>query len=175
MSRFFSKAFAFLLMLIWPGFVMANCLDYGTTAAAQQKENLDLGCGFSGLRWHGDVAAHAGFCSLVGEATASGETAIREAELARCRPAEAAMEDDDDIAEPEDDVAQNDGQCLRSEVAEGTGDSKRSARDAAHSMLGRGRAEMMNEGLTECLYHDLGCSGSGNDHTCWMSVGCCAP
>lgn len=170
MSRFFSNAFAFLFMLTWPGFVMANCLDYGTTAAAQQNENLDLGCGFSGLRWHGDVAAHAGFCSLVGEATASGETAIREAELARCRPAA-----EPPAEEPEDDIAaQPDGECSRSEVAEGRGNSRQSARGAARDQLGRARAEMMNDGLTQCLYHDLGCSGPNNDRTCWMSVGCCA-
>jgi hypothetical protein len=172
MSRFSSKALAFLLMLVWPGLVMANCLDYGTTAAAQQTENLDLGCGFSGLRWHGDVAAHTGFCSLVGEATASGETAIREAELARCRPVPDAMEEE--VAEPVDETEQDANECRRSEVAEGTGDSNQSARNAAHSMLGRGRAEMMNEGLTECLYHNLGCSGPGNERTCWMSVECCA-
>lgn len=122
------QVLTFLLICVWPGLALADCAEYGTTAAAQQNENLTLGCGYTGLRWHADIGAHAGFCSLVGEGTASGETAIREAELARCRPAA-----EPPAEEPVDDIGvQSDGECRRSEVAEGRGNSRQSARDAAH-------------------------------------------
>lgn len=164
MSRSPCRALAFLLICAWPGFALADCADYGATAAAQQKENIALGCGYSGLRWHGDAVGHAGFCNLVGEGTASGETARREVDLAKCRPA----------ATIEQEETTGSGECRRSEIAEGKGVGSANARSAAHDMLGRARAEMINDGLTKCLFHDLGCSGPNNDRTCWMSVGCCA-
>lgn len=169
MTRLFLQALAMFVFCVSSGAALADCADYGSNAVAQQNENISLGCGFSGLRWHGDAASHTGFCRLVGEGTVSGETTIREAELAKCRPAEAiepaeAMENDS--AQPT--------QCERSEIAEGKGATNGSAQSAAHSSLGRPRAEMMNAGLTQCMYHGLGCTGANSERTCWMSVECCA-
>lgn len=169
MSRLPFLALVALFFCFVGGAAFANCLQYGATATAQQNENVALGCGFSGLRWHGDTAGHAAFCALVGEGKVSGETAIREAELAKCRPAAPAG-----AADAAGDANTPAGQCQRTEVAEGTGTSKQEAQNAAHDQLGRQRAEMINSGLTQCMYHDLGCAGSGSERTCWMSVECCA-
>lgn len=175
MTRLFLQALAMFVFCVSSGAALANCADYGSTAVAQQNENISLGCGFSGLRWHSDAASHTGFCRLVGEGTISGETAIREAELAKCRPAE-AMEPAEAVEPAE--AIENDSvqptQCERSEIAEGKGVTNGSARSAAHSSLGRPRAEMMNAGLTQCMYHDLGCTGANSERTCFLSVECCA-
>lgn len=169
MTRLLPHALAVFVFCVSSGAAFADCADYGSTAVAQQNENISLGCGFSGLRWHSDAASHAGFCRLVGEGTVSGETAIREAELAKCRPAQ--------VVEPAE-AAENDSvqpsQCERSEIAEGKGINNGSARSAAHSLLGRPRAEMMNAGLTQCMYHDLGCTGANSERICFLSVECCA-
>jgi len=181
MTRLLLQALAMFVFCVSSSAALANCADYGSTAVAQQNENISLGCGFSGLRWHSDAASHTGFCRLVGEGTISGETAIREAELAKCRPAEVvepaeAMEPAE-VMEPAETV-ENDSvqpsQCERSEIAEGKGVNNGSARSAAHSLLGRPRAEMMNAGLTQCMYHDLGCTGANSERTCFLSVECCA-
>lgn len=169
MTRLLLQALSMFVFCISSGAALADCADYGSTAVAQQNENISLGCGFSGLRWHSDAASHTRFCRLVGEGTISGETAIREAELAKCRPAE--------VVEPAAAVENDSGessQCERSEIAEGKGNSSGSARSAAHSLLGRPRAEMMNAGLTQCMYHDLGCTGANSERTCFLSVECCA-
>lgn len=163
MSRLPLLALAAMFVCGGSGIALADCADYGVKAVQQQNENVSLGCGFSGLRWHSDAAGHAAFCGLVGEGSVSGETAIRETELAKCRPAVAA--DDDNSPER---------QCQRSQIAEGTAASQQRAQSAAHSVLGRERAEMINSGLTQCLYQDLGCTGSNGERTCWMSVECCA-
>lgn len=163
MSRLPLLTLAVLFVCAGSGAALANCTEYGATAAAQQSENKSLGCGFSGLRWHSNAVSHAAFCSLVGEGAVSGETAIREAELAGCRPASVAEDDNTQARE-----------CQRSEIAEGAGTSNQRAKNAAHSLLGRQRAEMVNSGLTQCLYQALGCTGSDTGSTCWMSVECCS-
>lgn len=175
MNRLLLQALAILLFCVSSSVALANCVGYGSAAVAQQAENVSLGCGFSGLRWHSDAAGHAGFCLLVGEGKASGETTIREEELAKCRPAE--VMEPVEAMEPAD-VMENDSaqatQCERSEIAEGKGTTNGRAQSAAHSSLGRPRAEMMNAGLTQCMYHGLGCTGANSERTCWMSVECCA-
>lgn len=157
------RAIIVLLFFLSPTVAYADCAEYGATAVAQQKENIELGCGISGLRWHTDEASHAGFCRLVGEGLVSSETALREVELAKCRPVEELEVED---KQPD--------QCQRSEIAEGTGKTRQSAMGAAQDLLGRERAEMTNSGLTKCLYHDLGCTGPNGNKTCFLSVGCCA-
>jgi len=61
-----------------------TCAQYARRAVEQNQENARRGCGFSGARWHDDYDAHRGWCSTVDRATADGETAVRDQELARC-------------------------------------------------------------------------------------------
>ena len=162
MIRLKIGALVLALMLATPFQAMANCAQYGATATQQQRENARLGCGFKGPRWHTNAGAHAGFCALAGDGVADAETALRAGKLVKCRRAAGGG-----------DNANQARRCEKSEVAEGTGPSKRDARDAAHSQLGRVRAEMVNAGLSQCRYTDLGCTRQGNDRTCFLSVSCC--
>ncbi len=68
----------------------SGCSTYGNTAKIQQSENINLGCGFSGQRWHTNKTAHRIFCLAVGEDNADTETAIRDHKLDTCRMAKAA-------------------------------------------------------------------------------------
>lgn len=172
MNRLPVVALVVLFFCTGMGAAIANCSDYGAKAMVQHNENVALGCGFSGLRWHGDMVSHTAFCSLAGEGTAAGETALREAQLDQCRSAVAeAPVDAPDAADEANTPARH---CQKSEIAEGSGASTSLARGAAQSQLGRQQAEMLNGGLTQCLFHDLGCAGSNPERTCWMSVECCA-
>lgn len=154
--------FALAVLMLAPGAASANCADYGRTAAAQQQENLDLGCGFSGLRWHGDAGTHSGYCGLAGTGAADNELAIREKSLAGCRTNSAANA-----------PAEEADACRTSEIGEGQGTSSQRAEGAAMDKLGRARAEMIQAGLSKCLWNDLGCTGPNGNRTCFMSVRCC--
>lgn len=166
MSRLAFLTIGLLLAIAVPAPALADCAGYGASAAAQQRENVAKDCGFRGPRWHAGQDAHARFCQLVGEGAANNETAVRAGMLAKCRRAGGG-------AGGGGDNANQARRCEKSEVAEGTGPNNRDARDAARSQLGRVRAEMMNAGLTQCRYNELGCNRRGNERTCFLSVRCC--
>ena len=168
-GRFWTLALAGVFSALVPAAAVAACADYGALAVAQQIENRELGCGFSGVRWHEDGAAHGGFCALVGEGAASGETAIREAKLATCRQTQGAG---NDAVEPVEDEQET--TCQRSEISEGKGATTQEARGNAQDGLGLVRAQMINAGLQQCLFYDLGCTGPNGDRTCYLSVNCCS-
>lgn len=156
---------ALIVAVFASGSAAADCSDYGALAVAQQQENVALGCGFTGLRWHVDGAAHAGFCTLVGESAAAAESSVREEALAGCRARA-------EVADPEPEPEPQGGECIRSEVAEGKGETRERARGAAIEKLGRERAEALNQGLS-CRFNDLGCVGDQPNMTCYLSLYCC--
>ena len=63
------------------------CHEYAATAAAQHRENQQLGCGFHGPRWNDNGPAAFIFCKAVGKSAARDETDIRETKLSGCRQA----------------------------------------------------------------------------------------
>lgn len=159
------------IFFVSPSSANASCLDYGTMAVEQQKENIANGCGFIGLRWHNNQAGHEGFCRLVGEDQASNETTFRSAKINECQP-ELELEQEEIT---NDQINAGDAtQCMRSDPVKGTDISRGRAREKARDQLGKIRAELINSGLTKCIYHDLGCTGVAGNQTCWLSVGCCA-
>jgi hypothetical protein len=63
----------------------ARCEPYANTAVAQNNENVQRHCGFSGARWSSDFNMHFNWCMTVAPAIADGETQARVNDLARCR------------------------------------------------------------------------------------------
>ena len=163
MMRLIFAMMACAMMLAAPNPASANCADYGATATLQHRENVRLGCGFKGPRWHTNTGAHAGFCAIAGDGVADRETSVREAMLAKCRRAAGGQGGQDQAGE----------RCRKSGVAEGSGATTSRARGAAQDLLARTRAQYMNRGFTQCRYNDLGCSGRNGARTCFLSVSCC--
>jgi hypothetical protein len=62
----------------------AFCTSYATKALIAEQENLDEGCGFSGVRWSFDFAGHYGWCLSVSKAVANGEKMARKFNLLAC-------------------------------------------------------------------------------------------
>jgi hypothetical protein len=78
-----------LLLALPQGAVLAKedpCSAYAATAAAQNKRNVGLGCGFTGPRWSSDPAGHIEWCETAAASIAdlTRETNKRKALLARC-------------------------------------------------------------------------------------------
>lgn len=138
------------------------CKTYAETAVAQQKENEASGCGLAGLRWHANLEAHETFCRLAGAGNVVKETEARQAELDACLA----------VAAPQVEEAEG-PTCEKSDIAEGIGPSKRLAEEEARNQLGLQRAQFIHDGLSKCRWYDLGCTRSGDNHTCYMSVSCC--
>ncbi len=64
---------------------VAFCNEYADQAVAQQRRNLDLRCGYQGLRWHEWWDGHFGWCKdWVSEATAEEELELRSIQLCKC-------------------------------------------------------------------------------------------
>jgi hypothetical protein len=62
-----------------------RCRQYANTGVAQNNENIQRHCGFSGSRWVSDFNTHFNWCVTVAPGIADGETRARENDLARCR------------------------------------------------------------------------------------------
>ena len=61
-----------------------NCNFYAFRAVKQNKANLALGCGYSGLRWQSNAAAHKAFCQITNFVTADLEDQARVSSLVQC-------------------------------------------------------------------------------------------
>jgi hypothetical protein len=66
-----------------------NCDAYAKAAIAEQQQNLQLGCGFSGPAWQDNYQAHFAWCQSpgIGITHISGEDASRLNALAQCKQA----------------------------------------------------------------------------------------
>lgn len=66
-----------------------NCDAYAKAAIAEQQQNLQLGCGFSGPAWQDNYQAHFNWCQSpgIGITHVSGEDASRLNALAQCKQA----------------------------------------------------------------------------------------
>jgi len=62
----------------------AVCASYANRAVHQQHRNLKLGCGYVGLRWQNNYAAHYSWCLTAPYNAVMGETAIRHKMLNQC-------------------------------------------------------------------------------------------
>ncbi|MGK7898797.1 MAG: hypothetical protein AB4372_35580 [Xenococcus sp. (in: cyanobacteria)] len=60
------------------------CAIYSKTAVAQNEQNKNHGCGFTGLRWSSDEESHKGWCNRVSQSLADRETEVRVEELLKC-------------------------------------------------------------------------------------------
>lgn len=92
-----------------------ECAQYAETTVAQHADNLKLGCGYSGLRWHDNKLGHFVFCKAVDKNTIDAEIQVRAAMLEQCAPDAAEdpqprdeaqaeqLPDDDEPPAPEDD------------------------------------------------------------------------
>ena len=60
---------------------------YATSAVAQFKEGESLDCGFTGLRWSGNIEGHAKWCETIPYLFALQETQARDEKLAVCKAA----------------------------------------------------------------------------------------
>lgn len=76
-------------LLISPFYVFANttayCQTYAAKAVQQHKTNLNLGCGFSGLRWNNDQNGQYRWCMTVSKTISGKEDTIRTQDLAHCQ------------------------------------------------------------------------------------------
>ncbi len=104
------SAFPVLSVLLASGLMPANaasdveCAQYAETTVRQHAENLKLGCGFSGLRWHDNKLGHFVFCKAADTNTVNGEIEVRTEMLKQCSP---------DVAEdPEPESDEQQGQAL---------------------------------------------------------------
>ena len=61
--------------------------SYATSAVTQFKEGESLDCGFSGLRWSGNIEGHAKWCETIPYLFALQETQARDEKLAACKAA----------------------------------------------------------------------------------------
>lgn len=68
-------------------FQIDACAAYASTAVNQQRQNLQWGCGFQGLRWHQNFSAHKVFCQSVGVQLSVIGNQDRQSDLNRCRAA----------------------------------------------------------------------------------------
>lgn len=173
--KFAALIFSLLLVTHQPTFAFDVCQNYGTESVAQQNANVENSCGFSGLRWHTDGRAHETFCKIFGASVAQEELQGRQVLLEPCLTVEEAEEavDEDADALPEAQDEQVAAMCLKSDIAEGKGQTTQAARSAAQDKLGLPRAELMNQGYNKCLFNDLGCTGGNGARTCYLSVNCC--
>jgi hypothetical protein len=64
----------------------AVCAKYAERTVAQQFENLKLGCGFTGLRWHGNKIGHFVYCKATDKNTTDAELEVRSVLLLQCGP-----------------------------------------------------------------------------------------
>ncbi|WP_419913714.1 hypothetical protein [Hoeflea sp.] len=64
----------------------AECTQYAETTVRQYADNLELGCGFSGLRWHDNKLGHFVFCKAADLHTINAEIEVRAAMLKQCTP-----------------------------------------------------------------------------------------
>ena len=96
-ARIGSTVFAGLMVFL-PGMAAADlasfCTAYATSAVDQQRENIERGCGFQGLRWTNNGGAAFIYCMAAGEGPAGLEQSIRETKLAECRAAQGAEQGD---------------------------------------------------------------------------------
>ncbi len=67
-----------------PAFAQANCDWYAKTAVRQQQINETKLCGFTGLSWHKDLAAHRKWCLGVPPDAWKAEAQKRSQELQAC-------------------------------------------------------------------------------------------
>lgn len=63
-----------------------ECAQYAETTVEQHADNLQLGCGYSGLRWHANKLGHFVFCKAADKNTIDAETQVRAAMLQQCSP-----------------------------------------------------------------------------------------
>lgn len=63
-----------------------ECAQYAETTVEQHAENLKLGCGYSGLRWHANKLGHFVFCKAADKNTIDAEIQVRAAMLQQCSP-----------------------------------------------------------------------------------------
>lgn len=63
-----------------------ECAQYAETTVAQHADNLRLGCGYSGLRWHDNKLGHFVFCKAADKNTIDAEIQVRAAMLQQCSP-----------------------------------------------------------------------------------------
>ncbi len=61
-----------------------NCSAYAATAAAQNDQNVMMGCGFTGPRWNSDLSGHLQWCETATMAGLTSEDNARKSMLAQC-------------------------------------------------------------------------------------------
>lgn len=61
-----------------------NCGAYAAAAIAQNQQNVNLKCGFSGPRWSGNFNAHFNWCNTANMAALTAEDKARAGMLAQC-------------------------------------------------------------------------------------------
>lgn len=64
----------------------AECVKYAEKTVGQHTDNLKLGCGFSGLRWHDNKIGHFVFCKATDKNTIDAEIEVRAVLLQQCSP-----------------------------------------------------------------------------------------
>lgn len=153
-----------------PAYAFSQCDSYADTAVLQHRNNIDNGCGFAGLRWHSNRGAHKSFCDLVGADVAASGNQEREQMLRGCT-ANGQGQAQQDQNQGNNDPAQR--QCIKTDISEGQGATRRAANDAAMDGLGRQVAQLSHDGYSHCTYNRLSCSGRNGDATCWMNANCC--
>lgn len=62
-----------------------SCQSYGQTAVQQQRENLNLNCGFSGYKWNSSSSYHSNWCKKGNQGLTGSETNIRDKKLIECK------------------------------------------------------------------------------------------
>ncbi len=153
-----------------PAFAIGQCDSYADTAVLQQRKNVENSCGFSGLLWHSNRGAHKSFCDLVGYDNAVSGNQDRDRMLRTCT----ANNQGQAVPEPnQGNNAQAERQCMRTDISEGQGASRREANDAAMDGLGRQIAQLRRDGYSRCTFNRLSCSGRNGNYTCWMDANCC--
>jgi hypothetical protein len=77
-----------LLLAAWNGSALAtqhlNCGAYAGLAVAQQEQNVQMKCGFTGGRWSNDFKGHFQWCQTSTMAKLTAEDKARKAALAKC-------------------------------------------------------------------------------------------
>lgn len=102
-------ALSALLATGWTSALAASdveCAQYAETTVAQHADNLKLGCGYAGLRWHDNKLGHFVFCKAVDKNTIDAEIQVRAALLQQCAPD--AVDDPQPRAEAQPEQAPDD-------------------------------------------------------------------
>jgi hypothetical protein len=60
------------------------CEPYAKTAVSQNEENIRLGCGYSGIKWHSDYERHLQWCQTVSQSEADAAVEERARALKQC-------------------------------------------------------------------------------------------